>query len=211
MEAFFLDENNKSFEYGSEQETNPAPEPVNNPTEPQKKTSVKAEVYDWLQSIVTAILACILLFVFAVRTIGVIGVSMENTLHWKDRVVISNLFYSPKQGDIIVLRKETFREEPVIKRVIATEGQTIEIDFNNGIVYVDGEALVEEYIAEPTYRALDFTGAVTVPEGHVFVMGDNRNHSNDSRDSMLGVVDERYILGKTLFRIWPLSGLGKVD
>lgn len=179
--------------------------------ERQTGASVKAEAYDWLQSIVVAILACILLFVFAVRTIGVIGVSMKETLHDGDRVVISNLFYTPESGDIVVLRKESFMDEPIVKRVIATEGQTIDIDFDAGIVYVDGEALTEEYIAEPTYRQLQFEGPVTVPEGHVFVMGDNRNHSNDSRDASLGLVDERYIMGRVLFRMWPLSDFGTVD
>lgn len=201
---------NNSLDRNENMPEKPAPE---NPgvEERQAGASVKAEAYDWLQSIVVAILACILLFVFAVRTIGVIGVSMKETLHDGDRVVISNLFYTPESGDIIVLRKESFMDEPIVKRVIATEGQTIDIDFDAGIVYVDGEALTEEYIAEPTYRQLQFEGPVTVPEGHVFVMGDNRNHSNDSRDASLGLVDERYIMGRVLFRMWPLSDFGTVD
>ena len=173
--------------------------------------TVRAEVYDWLQSVVAAILACILIFTFAIRHIGVQGGSMKNTLQDKDRVIISNLFYTPKYGDIVVLRKETFRNEPVIKRVIATEGQTIDINFETGQVFVDGVELAEDYIAEPTTRAHDFYGPVTVPEGHVFVMGDNRNNSNDSRDALLGTVDVRYIMGRLLFRMWPVNVFGKVD
>ena len=180
-------------------------------SEKNEEGTIRAEVYDWLQSAVVAILACILIFTFAIRHIGVQGDSMNNTLQSKDRVIISNLFYTPKYGDIVVLKKEEFREEPVIKRVIATEGQTIDINFETGQVFVDGKELVEDYIAEPTMRALDFYGPVTVPEGHVFVMGDNRNHSNDSRDDLLGTVDTRYIMGRLLFRMWPINNFGKVD
>ena len=173
--------------------------------------TIRAEIYDWLQCIVAAILACILIFTFAIRHIGVQGDSMKNTLHNKDRVIISNLFYTPKYGDIVVLRKEEFRDEPVIKRVIATEGQTIDINFETGQVFVDGKALQEDYIAEPTRSVQDFYGPVTIPEGHVFVMGDNRNHSTDSRTMSLGTVDERYIMGRLLFRMWPMNVFGKVD
>ena len=130
---------------------------------------------------------------------------MVPTFHEGDKVVISNLFYEPEQGDVVVLRKLQFQEEPIIKRVIATEGQIVDIDFETGLVFVDGEPLNEPYIAEPTYTRLDFDGMLTVPEGHVFVMGDNRNHSNDSRDASIGCVDERYILGKVLVRLFPIS------
>ena len=176
---------------------------------PQSGSNIKTEVYEWLQCGVVAILACILLFVFGARNIVVVGISMENTLHKDDRIIISNLFYTPKQGDIVVLRKDTFYNEPIVKRVIATEGQTIDIDFETGDVTVDGVLLIEKYIAEPTFKSHDFIGPVTVPEGHIFVMGDNRNHSNDSRDARLGIVDERYIIGKMLFRLWPIGDSGK--
>ena len=107
-----------------------------------------------------------------------------------------------------MLRKDTFQKEPIIKRVIATEGQTIDIDFNAGIVYVDGKALDEPYVNSPTNNQLDFTGKVTVPENCVFVMGDNRNDSTDSRSSLIGCVDKRYIMGKVLLRILPLNKFG---
>lgn len=181
-------------------------------TETQKpKNTVKAEIYDWLEIIVTAVLACVLIFVFFARTIGVIGSSMERTLSGDDRVIISNLFYTPEYGDIVVLRKQSFMEEPVIKRVIATEGQTLEIDFDEGTVYVDGVALIEDYTAARTHIVDDYSGPVTVPEGHVYVMGDNRNESRDSRDRDLGVVDNRYIMGRVLLRVWPFDKIGTVD
>lgn len=172
---------------------------------------IRREVYDWVQCIVAALLICILVFVFVIRLIGVDGISMQPTLQNGDRVFISDLLYTPAYGDIVVLQTNSFSEEPIIKRVIATEGQVVEIDFNTGVVSVDGKALDEPYTNEPTYSRLDFIGPLEVPEGHVFVMGDNRNHSNDSRDARIGVIDEREILGRVLFRIFPLSEFGKVD
>ena len=104
---------------------------------------------------------------------------MVPTLEQSDKVVISNLFYHPKQGDIVVLRKRTLMEEPIVKRIIATEGQTVDIDFDDGVVYVDGKALDEPYVNEPVHDRENFEGKITVPEGCVFVMGDNRNASTD--------------------------------
>ncbi len=175
------------------------------------KPAKSSEMYDWLQCLVSALLFCVIVFSFFLRIIGVIGTSMIPTFHDSDRVLISNLFYEPKNGDVVVLRKESFMEEPIIKRVIATEGQTVEIDFEQGIVYVDGTALVEPYVASPTNNQLDFAGKVTVPENCVFVLGDNRNGSHDSRKAALGCVDERYIIGKVLLRVVPLNKFGVVD
>lgn len=165
----------------------------------------RMELYDWLQCIVTAILCGIFIFVFVGRTIGVEGDSMRDTLHWYDRVIMSNLFYTPTNGDIVIFRSpnESFGGTPLVKRVIATEGQTVDIDFETNEVFVDGVVLVEPYIRQPTRNRIDFVGPVTVPEGHVFVMGDNRNASADSRDSRVGMVDTRYILGKVLFLAIP--------
>lgn len=173
-----------------------------------KKGKQKTDALDWTQCIVTALLACILIFIFVGRTVGVVGSSMVPTLHDGDRLIVSNLFYTPKSGDIVILRKETLTEEPIVKRIIATEGQVVDIDFDLGIVYVDGEALEEDYVNSPTYRQLDFYGPITVPEGCVFVLGDNRNASNDSRDENLGCVDTRYIIGKAVLRILPFSQFG---
>lgn len=170
----------------------------------------RAEVYDWIQCIIFALVFCVLLFVFAVRMVNVVGHSMVPTLEQSDKVVISNLFYYPKQGDVVVLRKQTLMQEPIVKRIIATEGQTVDIDFDDGVVYVDGKALDEPYVNEPVHDRENFEGKITVPEGCVFVMGDNRNASTDSRDSRLGMVDERYILGHVQSVVFPISDFGTV-
>ncbi len=168
-----------------------------------QEASRRGEIYDWLQCVVSALLFCVLMFVFFARVIGVVGTSMLPNLQDGDRLIVSNLFYTPAQGDIVVLRKDTFKEEPIVKRVIAVEGQTVEIDFDEGIVYVDGKPLEEDYTLEPTFTALDFNGSVTVPEGCVFVMGDNRNNSTDSRRDTIGCVDTRYLMGRAVFLIFP--------
>lgn len=170
-----------------------------------------SELFDWVQCLVSALIFCVLVFTFFVRTIGVIGQSMEPTFSNGDRVVISNLFYTPKQGDVVVLRKESFQAEPIIKRIIATENQTVSINFDTGTVYVDDVPLDEPYIAEPTHEAIDFTTEQLVPENCVFVMGDNRNHSSDSRKAEIGCVDERYIIGRVLFRVLPVDEFGVVE
>lgn len=172
--------------------------------------NTRAEVYDWIQCIIFALVFCVLLFVFAVRMVNVVGHSMVPTLEQSDKVVISNLFYHPKQGDIVVLRKQTLMEEPIVKRIIATEGQTVDIDFDDGVVYVDGKALDEPYVNEPVHDRENFEGKITVPEGCVFVMGDNRNASTDSRDARLGCVDERYIMGRVYFTLFPVKNIGVV-
>ena len=172
--------------------------------------SVRRDLYDWIQCVVMAVIICVLLFSFFVRLVDVVGESMMPTLEPGDKIIVSNLFYTPKQGDIIVFRKDEYRDEPLVKRIIAVEGQTVDIDFNRGIVYVDGEPIDEPYIAEPTVDEEDFVGPVTVDEGCVFVMGDNRNYSTDSRYSSIGFVDERCIMGKVYFTIFPLKNFGSV-
>ena len=170
-----------------------------------QNASAGSEVYDWLTALVSALVFCVVLFAFFIRIMGIIGPSMMPSLFDGDRVVLSNLFYEPKQGDIVILRKLQFDEEPIVKRVIAVEGQTVDINFEKGIVYVDDEIQNEPYILEPTYTPIDFEGRITVPEGQVFVMGDNRNNSSDSRLNSIGCVDRRYIIGKLLLRVFPIS------
>lgn len=170
--------------------------------------SVRSDIYDWLQCIVMAIVICVLFFSFIVRLVDVVGSSMYPTLENGDKILVSNLFYTPKQGDIVVFRKDEYREEPLVKRIIAVEGQTVDIDFDRGIVYVDGEPIDEPYIAEPTTESIDFVGPITVDEGCVFVMGDNRNASTDSRTTEIGMVDERCIMGKVYFTVFPLKNFG---
>ena len=170
----------------------------------------RAEVYDWIQCIIFALVFCVLLFVCAVRMVNVVGHSMVPTLEQSDKVVISNLFYHPKQGDVVVLRKQTLMEEPIVKRIIAPEGPTVDIALAAGVVDGDGKALDEPYVNEPVHDRENFEGKITVPEGCVFVMGDNRNASTDSRDARLGCVDTRYIMGRVYFTLFPVKNIGVV-
>ena len=169
----------------------------------RKMIERRGETFDWVQSLAVALLVCVLVFTFVIREVRVSGTSMYATLYDGDRLLISNLFFTPHRGDIVVLRKESFSSEPIVKRVIALAGQTVDIDFDQGVVYVDGEALNEPYIFEPTHRRIDFEEPVTVPDGCLFVMGDNRNGSTDSRDLRIGCVDERLIMGRALLLVVP--------
>ena len=172
----------------------------------------RREIYDWIHCLSIALIICVVIFAFFVRLIDVRGTSMNPTLNNGDKMLVSGLFYSPKAGDVVVFKKdECDPERALVKRVIATEGQVINIDFDNGIVYVDGEAIQEDYIMELTTNKIDFIGPQTVPEGCVFVMGDNRNASTDSRKTEIGMVDSRLILGKAYFVIYPLSQLRTIE
>ena len=178
----------------------------------QETLTLGQELFQTLQSLAVIVLVIIFLFTFVVRIIVVDGESMEDTLHHGDIVLTWSLGYTPKQGDIVVLTKETFREASIIKRVIATEGQTVDIDYNTSTVYVDGTALEEDYIKEymqvPTYG--DVVNHITVPEGCIFVMGDNRNHSSDSRYPTIGVVDVRCVIGQAVMVLFPFSDFGSL-
>ena len=163
------------------------------------------DLYEWMQALVCSVLVVVLLFTFVVRLIGVDGHSMVPTLQDGDRLLVLNsiLYDDYQYGDIVVLRKESFLAEPIVKRVIATGGQTVDIDFETGSVYVDGELLKEDYINELTFLEEGTEFPLTVPEGSIFVMADNRNNSNDSRDYRLGTVDTRYVIGKAVFLAFP--------
>ena len=174
--------------------------------EQERKTVRGRDLYEWIQSLVGSVLVVVAIFTFGILMLGVDGHSMLNTLQHGDRLMVVNpIFYHDyKYGDIVILRKTgVFDNEPIVKRVIATGGQTVDIDFGEGVVYVDGEALEEDYIREPTYTAEGTEFPLTVPEGSIFVMGDNRNGSSDSRDYRLGTVDTRYVIGKAAFLLFP--------
>ena len=174
--------------------------------EQEKQTAKGRDLYKWVQSLVGSVLVVVAIFTFVIRMMGVDGHSMLNTLQHGDRLLVVNsmLYHDYQYGDIVILRKNgVFDDDPIVKRVIAVEGQTVDIDFAEGIVYVDGEALEEDYIREPTYTAEGTEFPLTVPEGSIFVMGDNRNGSSDSRDYRLGTVDTRYVIGKAAFLIFP--------
>ncbi len=161
---------------------------------------------DCLHDMIRILAVVLLLFVFVVRIVVVSGPSMYRTLHNGDYLlVLSNVFCGdPKPGNIVVASKESFRGgEDIVKRVIATEGQTVDIDFQQGIVYVDGVALEEPYTNTPTTLPEGMTFPLVVDEGCVFLMGDNRNVSLDSRSTEIGLVDCREIVGRVFFLLLP--------
>ena len=185
---------------------------VNEEEKAEKEASVRVDLYEWIQSLMTALVICMAVFIFCVRTIDVSGSSMFPTLHDGDKMLVSNLLYKPKAGDIVVFKTDNYDpERALVKRVIATEGQEISIDFDRGVVYIDGLPVEEDYIAELTKTKLDFIGPQTVPEGCMFVMGDNRNASTDSRKKEIGMVDRRMLLGRAYYVIFPMSDMGWIS
>lgn len=187
--------------------------------EPEAPRRPGAELYDWLQLFLGCVVAAVVLFNCVARLTRVDGGSMDRTLEDGEIMLIWSLGYTPERGDIVVLNKTPVLlpgwPEPraIVKRVIATEGQTVDIDYAEGVVYVDGQALDEPYILEDMYLPYAPTMQGThweVPEGSVFVMGDNRNGSTDSRDVQLGTIDTGYILGKAVLALWPMDRFGAV-
>lgn len=176
--------------------------------EPREAEQKGRDLYEWVQALVCSVLTVVVLFTFVIRLIGVDGSSMVPTLRDGDRLLVLNskLYHDYQYGDIVVLRKNDFLAEPIVKRVIATGGQTVDIDFNSGTVYVDGQPLHEDYIAELTFLEEGTAFPLTLEENEIFVMGDNRNHSKDSRDAGLGAVDSRYVIGKVVLLAFPGPG-----
>lgn len=164
-----------------------------------------AALYDWVEAAILSLICVVLAFTFVIRIVGVEGPSMQTTLYSDERLLLRTLFYTPQRGDIVVI--DRYAEEPLIKRVIAVAGDTLEIDAATGAVYRNGQPLDEPYIHDKT-EPIAFWGEQTVPKGHVFVMGDNRMNSHDSRSADIGFVNVKDIRGKAVFRIWPLTRLG---
>lgn len=181
------------------------------PADPMK---FARDIYDWVEIFVVTMTAIMLIFTFIGRIAYVDGPSMNETLHDRDTLVVSKLFYTPKQNDIVVFQSpDSGIAGGIVKRVIATAGQTVDIDFDNWVVTVDGVAFDEPYVNfEEGYamRNYDVEFPLTVPEGQIFVMGDNRNHSNDSRGSQIGCVDTRFVFGHVLFRLTPINKFGVI-
>lgn len=188
--------------------------------ENEEKSSILSDTLEIFETVVISVFVVLLMFAYIARPVTVEGGSMKPTLEDTDKLVMRTIFYTPQIGDIVIvdnnagytldangnIKEETGLNKRLIKRVIATGGQTIDIDFTTGAVTVDGKVLEEDYIASPTnYDAKSFDYPVTVPEGYVFVMGDNRNNSTDSRDNHVGFVKEEDVLGKAVVRFYPLS------
>ena len=190
------------------------------------KKSKITELFDWFDTIVVTLISVVIIFSLFFRLATIVGPSMQNTLYSGERVIITNFLYKPKYGDIVVISRNmnnsvegvTTNREPIIKRVIATEGQYVNIDFEEGKVYVGADLsnmaeLNELYVNGPTNLKYDIEFPVYVKKGHIFVLGDNRNNSTDSRSSTigdLGLIDERYVLGKAVYRIWPFDAIGGI-
>lgn len=183
--------------------------------EPQeKKDSVKSDLYFWVQTLSVSLILLVIVFTFIGRLTRVDGTSMVPTLHHNDLMLVQSIGYEPKPGDVVVLRKAQFMEAQVVKRVIAVGGQHVQVDYNTHLVYVDGVPLNEPYINEimedPRHADLSVLD-VTVPDGSIYVLGDNRNNSSDSRHVRLGTVDTRYVLGRVVCVLFPFSDFGLVE
>ncbi len=176
----------------------------------QKQRERNASVLDWYDAVVYALTLVLIIMLFFVRTANVDGTSMVPTLQDRDQIIARSFLYTPKAGDIVVVDGYTNYGAPLVKRVIGVGGDTVDINFDTGDVIVNGQVIDEPYIAEPTQTSYDVQFPVTVPDGHLFLMGDNRNRSKDSRHSDIGFIDERDILGNAFFRILPFSSFGSL-
>ena len=182
-----------------------------NTTTAQEPKPVRGQgVLEWYEALISAALVLVLVFSFFFRITQVDGSSMVPTLVNGDKLIVWGAGYTPQRGDVVIVDSYTSYGKPLVKRVIAKGGDTISIDYDAGTVEVNGELLQEDYIAAPTHLGYDVEFPYTVPEGTVFVMGDNRNESLDSRSSYVGCIDERDILGKVLLCFLPVSDFGVV-
>ena len=184
---------------------------------PEKEEGgVRVNLYYWLQALVVVMVTLIVVFTFFGRIIGVVGHSMDPTLADGEILLLQSIGYTPEQGDIVVLNDyaaSVLEGKAIVKRVIAVGGQTVKIDYDAGTVSVDGQVLDEPYILEPMRDPALLNShmsitEVTVPEGHIFVMGDNRNNSTDSRHNEVGVIDQRFVLGRAIVVLFPLNRIG---
>ena len=178
-------------------------------TEEKGRAAPVAVLYEWIGEAVFSLIAVALVFTFLFRIVGVNGDSMNNTLMNRDRLGLSVLPYTPERGDIVVVGRDA--QEPLVKRVIGVAGDTVEIDEEQHKVRLNGELLDEPYVDELALGECDIELPYQVPDGKIFVMGDHRSTSVDSRNTAVGCVAQEQIVGKIIFRIWPLNRLGDVD
>lgn len=169
----------------------------------KKARDNKINVFEVFQAIISALVVITFIFTFAFRVVNVDGSSMKPTLQNNDKVIVSTVGYKAQRGDIVVISSTEGLKEPIVKRIVAIGGDTVDINFTTGVVTVNGTE--EDYTDELTSQQFDIAFPITVPEGTVFVLGDNRGISLDSRSTRVGCVDERLIVGKVLFRFFPLG------
>ncbi len=175
-----------------------------------KADGMMAGVYDWVRCIIFAIAIVVIVLTFVFRLVDVEGTSMCDTLQTKDKVIVTNLFYTPHDNDIVVISHGAEYKKPIIKRVIATEGQTIELDYENEKIIVDGIEISEPYIKGTTFSGNYGNNAIpsVIPEGKIFVMGDNRQVSLDSRSTEIGLIDVKDVIGKAQVVAFPFDHFG---
>lgn len=226
--AHSADSTQEGVELSSEAQTETEDQHVSANELPSKtiQNSFAGFLFDYVEMFAIALCCVLLIFMFAFRLCDVRGESMEKTLYENEKLLVTPLFYTPERGDIIIFHQTgSVLNEPIVKRVIATGGEWIDIEFQTAPqkitirIYDENMNLIEtldesEYAYLDTrypMRLSDFEYPMQIPEGYLFVLGDNRNHSTDSRSHIIGLVDERRVLGKVLMRLYPISVAGKID
>ena len=171
---------------------------------------IASNIFDFMRCLFFAISVVVICLTFIFRLVGVEGSSMEDTLSTNDKVIVTNLFYTPTNHDIVVISHGAEYEKPIIKRVIATEGQTLKLDYENERIIVDGVVLDEPYIKGTTFsdNYSNYDIPEVVPKGKIFVMGDNRKVSLDSRSTEIGLIDVDNVIGKAQFVAFPFNNFG---
>lgn len=176
----------------------------------QKKTSWQKEVIDWSFSIIAAIVIALLIRNFVFTLVNVDGSSMNPTLQNGDKLYVTRFMYKPAAGDIIILHPPQSYDTPYVKRIVALEGQVVDIKPEEGAIYIDGEKLEEDYVTGPLSTGGNMTYPYEVPKDCVFVMGDNRNPGGSTDSRILGPIPVKNIMGKALFRLLPLNSIGSL-
>lgn len=200
-------ENAQECEELAEHNDNKPTEADNNDDDNNSAKALVNDILDIVESVISSVFVVLLIFTFLFKIATVSGTSMIDTLNDGDKLIISDLFYEPEYGDIVILNQPINGNDYIVKRIIATEGQTVNIVYSDsgiGSVYVDGVLLEEDYIRETMLNGKDMT--IKVGEGQVFVMGDNRNHSTDGR--FFGPISEEKIVGKVIIRYFPSFKFG---